>query len=55
MKITVTARDLLDKYVWDDWCEAHGINVWAINEGLMDSDEEITLSESEAKQYGFIK
>ena len=55
MKVKVTAQELLNKGVWQNYCDAHGINEWAINEGLMDSEEEVTLSEQEAKKYGFIK
>jgi hypothetical protein len=53
MKIIVTAEEILDKGVWDEFCEEFGINVWAINEGLMDSDEEFVLNEAQAKRYGF--
>lgn len=55
MKVIVTASELIDRGVWDDYCEKHGINVWAVNEGLMDSDHEIELSQKEARQYGFLK
>ncbi len=54
MKILVTVEEIMDKGHWDDYCEEHSINVWAVNEGLMSSNEEVYLSEKEAKQYGFI-
>jgi hypothetical protein len=31
-----------------------GWNVWCVNEGLMDSSEEITLTEEEAKKLGVL-
>ncbi len=54
MRVIVTAEEIQDRGVWDEFCEKHGINVWAVNEGLMDSDEEFILSEEEAKSYGFL-
>lgn len=52
MEITITAREALNKGIWDDLCDLKGINVWAINEGMMDDTEEITLTEEEAKALG---
>ena len=54
MKITVTAQEVLDAGVWDEFCEEFGLNVWAINEGRMDSDEEFSLTEEQAKKLGFL-
>jgi hypothetical protein len=55
MKIIVTAYELIDSGYWENYCDKHGINEWSVNEGLMDSDEELVLSEEEARDYGFIK
>lgn len=49
MTITITAREAFDKGIWDDLCEMKGLNEWAVNEGLMDISETITLSEDEAR------
>jgi len=49
MKVTLTVRELLDRDIWDKICEIKGINPWAINEGLMDDTDEITLTENEAR------
>jgi len=54
MKIVVTARDLLDRGVWDQACDLLGLNVWAVAEGLMDSDDEVTLSEEQARKLGLL-
>lgn len=54
MKIIITAREALDHYIWDDICDLKGINIWAINEGQMDSSEEITLTLDEARTLGLI-
>ena len=54
MKITITAREALDKGIWDKLCDLKGINVWAINKGLMDSTDEITLTLLEAEELGLI-
>jgi len=53
-KVTVTASELIDSGYWDDYCEAHGLNVWCVNEGLMDSDEQITLTVEEARSWGLV-
>ena len=56
MEITVriSAQELLDSGKWEIACDVLGINVWAVNEGLMDSDEIITLSQWEAQELGLI-
>ena len=54
MKLIITAREALDKGVWDKLCDIKGWDVWAINEGLMDSDEEITLTDDEARELRFL-
>lgn len=55
MKIVVTARELLDKGVWIEACNMLDLNDWAIAEGLMDDDEELTLTEKQARILGVIK
>lgn len=54
MKILVTAREILDNGAWQKFCDDRGINEWAINEGLMEADEQFSLTEEEAKKYGFL-
>ena len=50
--ITLTAQELLDSGFWEEFCAVRGWNVYAINEGLIDMDENIHLSEEELKQLG---
>ena len=52
MKIVVTAREIMDKLCWDEFCELKGINLWAVNEGLMDEEDTFELTEEEAKKIG---
>ncbi len=54
MKIIITSNDLMDKGIWEEACELLGINVWAVNEGLMDSDEELYLTEDRANKLGLL-
>jgi hypothetical protein len=54
MRILVSASELIDRGLWDDFCEKRGYNVWAVNEGLMDSDEEFSFSRQEAMDLGLI-
>lgn len=55
MKIIVTAQEILDKGVWEEYCDENGICHYCMAEGLMDSDEEIELTEEQAIKYNFIK
>lgn len=52
--IRKTAEELIDMELWEDVCEMFGFNVWAVNEGLMDSDYEIEFSKEQAKELGII-
>jgi hypothetical protein len=54
MTITLTAREILDRGIWDEFCDLRGINVWAINEGRMDEDEQFTFTEAEARKLGVV-
>jgi len=55
MKYIITANDALERGCWDKLCEMFGINPWAMSEGLMESTEEFTLTEKQAKKLGFIE
>jgi hypothetical protein len=51
MKLIVTPHELMDEFgVWKEYCELTGTNEWAVNEGLMDSETPLTLTEDEAEQ-----
>lgn len=54
MKLTLTASEILDKGIWEEFCELRGINEWAINEGLMDDTEEFIFTEEEAIHLGIL-
>jgi len=52
--VTVTGSEALDKGIWTNLCALLGINEWAINEGLMDGEEEIILTEDQARILGLL-
>jgi hypothetical protein len=54
MKYVLSASELMDRGLWLEFCELRGINEWAVNEGMMDSDEEFVFSEDEAATLGLI-
>ena len=54
MKYILSASELMDRGLWLEFCELRGINEWAVNEGMMDSDEEFVFSEDEAATLGLI-
>ncbi len=45
--ITTTAQEIMDRGAWEEFCELRGINPWCVSEGLMDPDEQFTLSPRE--------
>ena len=55
IQVTVTARELLDRYVWDQACDMLGLNRWAMNEGLMDSSDRVTLTLDQARTLGLLE
>lgn len=55
MDIRITAREIMDKGLWDKFCELKGISVWAVNEGQVDSSEAFLVTEEESKELGLIK
>lgn len=54
-KISLPAAQLLEKGVWDQYCEEVGLNPWCINEGLMNSNETVELTKEQAIKYGFLR
>jgi hypothetical protein len=43
-EIVMTARELMDCGLWADYCRVTGTNEWAVNEGLMPSDEPLHIT-----------
>lgn len=54
MKIQVTVREIMDRGAFMKYCELTGTSEWAVNEGQLDSDETVTLTEEQAKEMGFL-
>ncbi len=52
MRITITVEEVLDRCLWDKVCALKGINIWAVNEGMMELTEEIQLTPLEAEELG---
>ncbi len=50
----ITPSELLELGKWDRYCKLKGMNVWAINEGLVDSKELLPLTLEEAEQLSII-
>ena len=56
MKITVTAREVLDSRLvgaWDKFCDMTGLNYYALNDGI-DSKAEFEITLEQARQLGLI-
>jgi hypothetical protein len=52
--IKITVREICEKDKWDEFCEVMKIRIWALNEGSMDYDEVVELSEDQAREIGLI-
>jgi len=52
MKVIITVSEAQDMGIWAKLCKVMGIDVYATNEGKMDGDDEISLTEEELKQIG---
>lgn len=54
IKVSVTARELLDQGAWLKACELLGISEWAVNEGQMDGDDVVELTIDQAVTLGLV-
>ncbi len=54
MKIKITFGELLDKGIWDDFCNETGVNPYCMAEGLADRDDAREIEIEQAKQWGLI-
>lgn len=52
LQITLTPNELIDYGLWDKYCELTGVDIWAVNEGRMDSQDKLILSASRLKEMG---
>jgi len=55
MKVITTPTEAMTQGYWLALCELKGINEWAVNEGLMDSSEEIILTWEEGLKLGIVE
>ena len=52
MNLQITAGEAIDRGIWEKLCKIKGIDYYALNLGIMDKTQIITLSESEMKKAG---
>ena len=50
MEIITSAKELTRIGTWSKFCEVTGTNEWAVNEGLLDKDDPITISFEQLKK-----
>lgn len=55
MEILITAREAINKDIWEELCELLGFFTWSVNEGLIESSHLFVLSEAQAIQLGLLK
>ena len=54
MRLMITARELMDRHLWDEACDLTGRSSWAVNEGQMDMDDEMALTAEQARELGLL-
>lgn len=54
MRYLVTAREIMERGKWVEFCEQNGINEYSVNEGLLDAEDEFTLTQEEAERLGLV-
>ena len=54
VKVAITARELMDRYLWDRACDLLGISPWAVSEGQMDSSDTVELTQEQARELGIL-
>lgn len=55
IQVTTTLQEILNAPYWNSWedfCEKYGYNVWCINEGRANGDEQVSISMADALLYG---
>jgi len=55
MKVIITVREAMEKRVWDAICDIKGWSVYCVDGGLLDLEEEISLSEDAAQHLGLLE
>ena len=55
MRIIITAEEALDKGIWKEVANIAGYDYFAIADGIMDLNTEISLTEEQAKELNIIK
>jgi hypothetical protein len=52
--MNLTLGEILHNFDWDKACEVIGLNPWCLNEGLACSDDEIELTDDQAREIGIL-
>ena len=55
MKIILTVKELVELGLWERAADKKGIEVWSLNEGIIDENEPIELTKEEAEDLGIIR
>lgn len=54
MKVILTASEVMQRGNWEKFCELFGLDLWCLNEGKCYSDQEFTLTEQQAREFGIL-
>lgn len=55
MKVILRIEEIRDHGLWEKYCELTGTNEWAVSEGMIDSDQEVTLDEDQIEKLNLIE
>lgn len=55
MIINIKIKDIINKGKWEKFCDMFGIQLYAVNEGLLNGEEEFAMTKEQAIELGLIK
>ncbi len=55
MKIQMTIREIMDRGLWDKFCDLRGWDYYICKDGKASSDEEITFTKEELESLDIVK
>jgi hypothetical protein len=53
MRRITTPQELRNNLNWETYCEKNDVDIWAVEHGVIELDDEIILNENDAMNLGF--
>ena len=55
MIVSIKLKDIVNTDKWDKFCKMFSISKYAVSQGLLDGEEEFTMTKEQAVKLGLIK